>query len=55
MLQGLRDSRDALEWKVTQTKASLILMRSTAEGQREVLDVDANFGLSGPHTLSVSS
>ena len=33
MLDGLRESRDALEWRVTQTKAQLIVMRSAAEGK----------------------
>ena len=28
MLDALRESRDALEWKVTRTKASLIVLRS---------------------------
>ena len=32
MLDGLRESRDALEWRVTQTRAQLIVMRSAAEG-----------------------
>ena len=31
MLQALRESRDALQWRVTQTKAQLIVMRSVGE------------------------
>lgn len=30
MLEGLRESRDALEWRVTQTKAELIVLRSAS-------------------------
>ena len=31
MLNALRESRDALEWRVTQTKAALIVLRSGSE------------------------
>ena len=46
MLDGLRESRDALEWRVTQTKAQLIIMRSAAEGTHgAAAQVDAAFNL----------
>ena len=33
MLHALRESRDALEWRVTQTKAALIVLRSGGEAE----------------------
>ena len=48
MLDGLRESRDALEWRVTQTRAQLIVMRSAAEGTHgSARTVDVSFGLGG--------
>ena len=51
MLDGLRESRDALEWRVTQTRAQLIVMRSAAEGTHgSARTVDVSFGLGGLET-----
>ena len=33
MLNALRESRDALEWRVTQTKAALIVLRSGVDDE----------------------
>lgn len=52
MLDGLRESRDALEWRVTQTKAQLIVLRSAAEGTHGASrSVDAAFGLRGDENM----
>lgn len=44
MLEGLRENRDALEWRVTQTKAQLIITRASAEGSSAQAVEDA-FGI----------
>ena len=46
MLHALRESRDALDWRVTQTKAALIVMRSNAP-ESHAQAVDEAFGMGG--------
>ena len=47
MLQALRESRDALEWRVKGTKASLIVLRSAAgAGAEEVVQATFSLGSS---------
>ena len=45
MLSALRESRDALEWRVTQTKAQLIVMQSTISERSGAVDAEGHAAL----------
>ena len=57
MLHALRESREALDWRVTQTKAQLIVMRSAAESTQATaaaLHGELDFGLN-PEDLTYAA